>query len=561
MNQFPTAKITLRLLSILVLSSTTLPAQVTASTTMNVIPHQGDGIDIEFKSGTAAALLPPSWFGSPAAPGLALSRYKLYQVQNLNTANPTKLEVTTDYIDSSRPVSVLFDDFVAIPMKQPLHSDLSYLLEAVDDQRNSLDVLISASPSIAASDQQHVRDELFVNANVPLTTQYATGSVSVTYNSGVGQTSIPVSAVNAQSSQGLELKLTKLLPAGTANPLQVSIKGIKDIRGTSITVTGTVASAPAAPTDTTKDFLSIVLSAIAATHTAPTFYATGTFAPIHTAADAVVLSKRGFRRIELSRNAGARDTFGNLHFDPSVVFDAGSTNANSKNSVIVPSEFTYPVLLGLPKTKPGEIALIRKEPSKITVMNLMGGLRAEVDTANLGLNLMGEGRVELYFNRLFQTATRHQAKVSTLNPAIRSTLNLPTNGFSITPYAQYDGGNHVTSESVPNASSSLPSVSIFTFPISRFYFGSQATVQWARQTVSSDGSWAELFLPEMAAFTQNKTTFTRSISGLQPHAKGTYAIAIDQEKHFSGTIAWENGRSAPSFAYLNKVTVGVQVVY
>lgn len=107
----------------------------------------------------------------------------------------------------------------------------------------------------------------------------------------------------------------------------------------------------------------------------------------------------------------------------------------------------------------------------------------------------------------------------------------------------------------------LTQTGIPTFPISRFYFGSQATGQWGRQTVTFDGSWADLFLPETSAFTQNKTTLTRSISNLQPHAKGTYAFAIDQEKHFSGTLAWENGRSAPSFAYLNKVTVGVQVVY
>jgi hypothetical protein len=332
------------------------------------------------------------------------------------------------------------------------------------------------------------------------------------------------------------------LPAGLSNSLQLTVNGITDLYGAAIPISGPLASAPSAPADATKDFISIQLSAIAAVHSAPTFGAIGAFAPLHIAKNVVVLP-------------------GLIHLDPAITFDTGSANAKTTNTVTLPSQFVRPFLLGLPKPPQNLAGLDSRKPSKISVLNAIGGVRAEFDTQHGGTNLMGEGRAELYLSKLYVTANARTAAVSAANPSIRSTLNLPANGWSITPYVQYDGGGHVTSQSISNATAGLPNVDIPTYSISRIYFGSQTTVQYGINSVTFDGSWFDLFFVETAPFTTNNVVSSRTVSGLQPHAKGTYNISLDQEKHFSGSISWENGRSAPSFEYLNKVTVGIQVVY
>lgn len=526
-------------------------AQKTTSTTLSVIPHQGDGPNLEIRNMPAGTQLPAAWFQNEDSPGRDTKRYKIFQISNPGTSLARPQEVTSQYVDSSKPVQVLGNIDAVIPLKQSLHSDQTYLVEATDKAGNMLDISVTSAPSLAGGfDQKHLRDRLVVNASVPLQTSYPAGTVSVTYDPGNGQpVPFQVSSVTVNPSQGLVLQLAGELPAGLANPLQIMVIGINDTYGVAVQVSGPVPSAPSAPTDTTKDFMSVALSAIAAVHSAPTFSATGTFAPVHTATNTVIVKKWGTNE---------------LHFDPSVVFDVGSANASTTNSVTVPSEFVFPKLLGLPKPpqgQPGKLPDLPTKQAHVTVMNYLGGLRAEVDTQYLGLNLMGEGRIEWYLSSLFRTASSYQAKVTAMNPAIRSTVNLPTNGFSITPYVQYDGGSHVTHETITNTSAGQPAVNIPTFSISRLYLGFQVTGQLGRQGVNLDGSWVKLFVPETAPFTQNTFVATRTVSGFQPHAKGTYTYAFDQEKHFSGSVAWENGRSAPAFTYLNKVTVGIQVTY
>lgn len=516
----------------------------TSNVTLSVVPQQGEPKALVLRAGSATSVgtfLPAAWFQSAQSPGRDIHRYKLYQVSNPGTSVATMQDITAQYIDLSRSVEVFGDSpnytDARILLKQPLHSDPTYLLEGTDDSGNKIDVSITASPSLTLSDAKHVRNHLYVNASVPLKSQFGPADlakITVSYDPGVGATiTYPVKNISVIASQGLNLEIDGKLPAGAANSLQVAVNGITDTYGTALTISGPLTSAPTAPTDSTKTFLTVALSASAATHTAPTFSAAGTFAPVHMAAHEVVIMRWGVN---------------DLHFDPSVVFDVGSTNANATNSVIVPSELIFPELVG-------------RKGGQVSVMNYMGGLRAEVDTQYLGLNLMGEGRIEWYLQRLFRTASAYQAKVSAINPSIRSTLNLPTNGFSITPYVQYDGGGHTTAENIPNPTAGAAAVVVPTFPIARIYFGSQASIQLGQQTISFDGSWINLFHPETAPFTQNTVLQTRTISGLQPHAKGTYAYALDQEKHFSISLGWENGRAAPAFAYLNKFTAGIQVTY
>ena len=79
--------------------------------------------------------------------------------------------------------------------------------------------------------------------------------------------------------------------------------------------------------------------------------------------------------------------------------------------------------------------------------------------------------------------------------------------------------------------------------------------------MSVDGSYVNLLLGETVPATVNKIVFAKTVSSFQPHTKLSYSLYLDDAKHFAGSFSWEDGRTAPSFQYLNKVTAGLQVTF
>jgi hypothetical protein len=278
-------------------------------------------------------------------------------------------------------------------------------------------------------------------------------------------------------------------------------------------------------------------------HSAPTFSGSGAIAPWHPAARTIVLHS-------------------DIFFDPTVTFDVGSTNVKSSNSVIIPAQFSRAFVFGLSSNEKmsNPASFAKLDGKRRVAASLAFGPRAEFDTPYGGTNLRGEGRGELYLPQLFKSVDVQAATIASGNPAIRDLLDLPTNGYAITPYFQFDAGGHVNSQTITNPKGN-PSANISQYNIARLYLGVHGTAQLGRNTLNLDGSWVDLFANEIVPFTVQKITSATTISGLQPHAKATYSLFLDDTKHFAGTCSWENGRSAPSFQYLNKVTVGVQVIY
>jgi hypothetical protein len=251
-----------------------------------------------------------------------------------------------------------------------------------------------------------------------------------------------------------------------------------------------------------------------------------------------------------------------IFFDPAVNFDVGSANAKSSNSVILPSQFSRGFVLGLPTNAShlDPASLVKLSGAHPIGVNLSFGPRAEFDTQHGGVNLLAEARGELYLPRLSQSVDVQKAAIAEGNPGIRDVLELPGNGYSIAPYVQFDFGGHLNSQVIANPTGDPPA-SIPTYDISRMYLGAYGTVQLGRNTFSLDGSGVYLFLTETAPFTVKSVVHVRTISGLQPHTKAVYSVFLDQAKHFAGSISWEDGRTAPSFQYLNKVTVSLKVTY
>lgn len=324
---------------------------------------------------------------------------------------------------------------------------------------------------------------------------------------------------------GIDLVLQKELPSGKSNPLQLEINGLTDNYGTAVKVQGKVQGPAAVSKNMSNAFVTTQLSAIAAVHSSPAFSGTGAVAPWHPATRIIWLP-------------------GKIFLDPSVNFDVGSATAKSSNSVIVPSQFSRAFY-----TAGSPVAV-----------NTTFGPRAEFDTQYGGVNFLGEGRAEVYLRYLSHSVDVQNAVIAAGNPAVRDLLDLPTNGYSIFPYFQVDAGGHVNSQAISNAGGH-PAADIPTYNISRMYLGIQLLAQLGRNNLSIDGSYVDLFSDETVPYTSNKILFARKISGFQPHAKMTYSYSFDDAKHFAGSISWEDGRSAPTFQYLNKVTVGLQVTY
>jgi hypothetical protein len=396
----------------------------------------------------------------------------------------------------------------------------------------------------------------------------ATPGMSVKLVSHTPGGDLPLDAViETVSPSGVFVKLLDKLPNGSGGAFQLTTKGLFDNYGKEIAAQGKISiSTPAAGAQTSaanatpaanSAFITAQLSAVAAVHSTPTFSATGAIGPWN----------KAINMIELPGTNG-------IFFDPVVNFDVGTTNAKSSNSVIVPSEFTRDFTLMEKDRNADEEnrkclagqAICQGTNSDIgsahqpSSLNTSFGGRAEFDTLYGGVNLLGEGRADLYMSGLYKTSASRKAAIAAGNPAIRDLLQMPGNGYSIAPYLQYDGGGHLNAQTIANSGKNAAAL-IPTYNISRLYLGVVATGTWRLSSLTFDGSWIDLFTQETVPTTINKVVYAKNLSSFQPHAKGTYAFTLDQQKHYVLTLCWENGRSAPTFAYANKATAGIQIVY
>lgn len=139
-------------------------------------------------------------------------------------------------------------------------------------------------------------------------------------------------------------------------------------------------------------------------------------------------------------------------------------------------------------------------------------------------------------------------------------LNGPDFGFSLVPYLELDGGAHANTETVsttkPEASETVPAHGIF-----RVYTGATTEFDYKWASLKLDASMIEIAWPEIIGYTTTTGVALRRVSGIQPHFKTTFDWKLDPAGHYSWNITFENGRSAPNFEYLNKVSSGIKLLY
>jgi hypothetical protein len=505
-------------------------------------------------------------FGEPASPGSLLDNYSFYVIVDRGTPNVKACDQSRDYLDSKRPNSgcTVPDDERArcplprasppahsIPLLQPLRTDLEYLIVINGIVPGKpLNVPLKIASSVAPRERGS-RTQFEVLSNLALNAQKGQ-AISVTR--GVARTGAASKEsypghVTYVGTDAIQIDLEKPLPENKSG--KIGVEGLSDYYGNKVAPTGTIQTSGAVPANVADAFVTTRISANAAVHQLPVYTAAGAVAPWHPAA----------RRLAFWQDPACPPDIncGRIWFDPAVTFDVGQNSTQSANAITIPAPFSHAFIFGLPS---GASTLpdggIPPKPVSPLAVNLSFGPREEIDTRYGGVNAMGEVRAEFYLTSLSKSALVRKAAYASGNPAIRDLLELPSNGFSFAPYVQFDAGGRLTQQ---NLTSGTKSLVVPTYDIARGNLGIYGRVDYARFSLSLDASYMDLFSTETIGYVSKSALLFRKIGGLQPHSKLTFSTYMDQVKHYCVTLAWEDGRSAPSFQYLNTVSAGVQVTY
>ena len=550
-------------------------------TSLQIFQAQGIGQDkvlqVKVKAGAN-----DKWFTPPSPPAGSLCNYSFYQVDHPDDPRMKVEDVTSTYlayppegcgaVPVQLPAPGDSEQQFQLPLKAPLKFGVRYLFVVRDPANpdadtNSVVTVFTGSSSLLLEPQPKKNVDVMVTSTVWLN---ATVGEKVVFKNkadkpGMSDTDLP-GKVETVTRRGVIVRLTGSLPADQTGALQLTSQGLTDNYQNDIKAGGkvtpvlenTASSTPGQSPSINSAMLIAQFSATAAVHSNPTLSATGAFAPWNQA----------IRMIDISRGRA-------VYFDPVANFDVGTTNSKSANSVIVPSPFTHDfTLMGnqraileardrCPAASPQDCdvaALAREKSVRYSSLNTSFGPREEFDTLYGGTNLLGELRLDAYPSFWYHTPASKKAAIAAGNPAIRDLLQMPDGGWSIAPYLQFDGGGHVTSQTIANSGKN-PAAVIPNYDISRLYLGLVFAGTYKSSSVNFDGSWFDLFTPETVPTVISKVTYAKTFVGWQPHFKGTYSYSLGATKHYFLAFSWEDGRSAPSFSYGNKVTGGFQVVY
>jgi len=501
------------------------------------------------------------WFtpGNPSAANLC--NYNLYEVQHPDDPRMKIEDLTSTYFAyppggcGASPVSLPavgdWEQQFQLSLLAPLKFGVRYLLTIrnpadLNPDNNLLVTVFTGSASLLLEPQRGKNVELMVSSTVWLKAAKGDAVIFKNKSDTPGKSDTDLNGVvQLLTTRGVFVTLTGPLPVDQAGALQLTSQGLTDNYGNDIHAAGkvtpalenTASSTAGQPPSITSAMVTSQFSATAAVHSTPTFSATGALAPWNQA----------IHMKDVSRGNA-------VYFDPVVNFDVGTNNSKSANSVILPSPFTHDFTL-----KGKDQADLTKSVT-YSSLNSSFGPREEFDTLYGGTNLLGEVRLDLYPSFWYHPAAAQKAALAAGNPAIRDLLQMPDGGWSIVPYLQYDGGGHVTAQTISNTGKN-PSAIIPTYDISRLYLGLVFAGTYKSNSVNIDGSWFDLFTQETVPTIVSKVTYAKTFAGWQPHFKGTYSFSLDRTKHYLLSFSWEDGRSAPSFGYGNKATGGVQVVY
>ncbi|MFL6208094.1 MAG: hypothetical protein ACJ74W_04550 [Pyrinomonadaceae bacterium] len=411
-------------------------------------------------------------------------------------------------------------------------------------------------------------DELLITSTGPINVQPGINVQRSFYRLKNGvptqQTETYPATVRRKTDQLFVVQLNRKLTEGMSHVLYID-PGITDLTGASVRAEGTVelAGPPKKPEDRRLD---VSLASVAATHQKGVFALTANVVP---------------KRIYQVGHT-------NWLWEPTAAIDVGLRSTKSNNSVVLmPLNFRNvfledvfalnpPPANGAPRLTTAQQKDQRgRRPSawdawrtapwyKPSDVEFTVGPKAEFDRNFKRKNLLGSVRFDFNFHRWLATMSKKREILENdLNygKAIAS-QTIFNFGWRLVPYAAFDFGGHVNNETVSKKGKSVfvPRHSIF-----RSYAGLASTFEWNTfalpTTLTIEEALVHLAKRETIGFTTDSGVELRQLRGFHHRSKAALDFAFDPAKHYTFNLTYENGRLAPNFEYLNKLTAGFKVVY
>lgn len=197
------------------------------------------------------------------------------------------------------------------------------------------------------------------------------------------------------------------------------------------------------------------------------------------------------------------------------------------------------------------------------------GPKAEFDRNFKRKNVLGTLRFDLNLHRWDSSISSKRRLLKSdfervdENVASQARLNF---GLSVVPSLMFDFGGHVNNETVSKKVGGVDtSVFVPRHKIFRSYLGFNSAMELndlpVPLTLQIEEWLVHLGTTESIGFTTDNGAFLRNLRGFHHRGKATLSLALGRSKHYNLTLTYENGRAAPNFEYLNKLTSGVRVVY
>jgi len=363
--------------------------------------------------------------------------------------------------------------------------------------------------------------------------------------------------IDSSATNELTLKLDRKLSEGNTHFLSIE-NDLTDGKGTNITAAGKIkiAGLPSPPTASPVD---IKISTFAAHKQKPFF--------------------------DLAANIGLPrpwnlDGVGEWYLEPKLSIDLGLGQTKSNNSIIfaIPFKRDWSIAgsesgerISALDPKKGEIAKLptyygwRQMPLyRLNSIEFRSGLKFESDRRFARINVLNSVRFDFMFGRWLASIAERRALLKEDLGKERSEQVFMRYGFRLVPYINFDFGGKVTSEVVENTKKGvrvvIPRDSIF-----RGQFGFINLYQWYLlsfpMSLTIDETFSYLWKTETIGSVTTEGVNLRRIRGFQHRGKVSFDIYLDPAKRYSFNITYENGRTAPNFEYLNRVTTGFRLQY
>ena len=555
---------------------------LSASAQSNAVVTIPDGKTITLKINSTKPL--PREFTQRSA--RQLDTYKLYEIETPDPDKPCVYErcirTWDGFLDSSKPPVCQGDcEEITLNLARNLPAQGSFLLVVSDleaaGKAGKIGFMVNPTAEIVGPwDAYQRRREFRVKSNVPLT---PTDPITVTRSvNRVTPDSLNVVAVPKRVDASLlplntapspklmhSFRFKKKLLEGNEYDFVIPT-GLVDSAGQNVVATGKL-KVPGASTPPDDPKISATLTSVSAKKQKSVFDWVFNYKPLR--------SVKAFTWGETP-----------VYFEPEINVDMGLRSTKSNNSITLFLPLTAKYSLQEPYScKPdphhpdqcnafnsSNIPLFaswsRTPWYRFASTKLYLGPKLEFDRTFARRNILGSARLDFLLYRWMGSVSHKRGLIlKDIGEEKAATLEGINTGLKITPYISFDFGGHANNETVEKELAAGQTVSIVVprHKILRGYVGFTGTTEWrvwsVPMTLTFDESLVYIGARETIGFTTDTGVGSREMRGFHPHLKTEWAIAFDPAKRYNFTVTYENGRLAPNFEYLNKVSTGIKVQY